>query len=261
MNPVDLMEFIRNAVNAVHPQNVEVINEQNQDQPEIEQELGAVIEENDVMILIALRDSGEKIGACQQCGKWIFPVLYALLRTKSAAVYTQMFRMIKDLWPQFSPTSISMDFEQAAIQASIEVFPGTLISGCLFHLVKNFKKQIGAAGLDTHYKDPEFAVKSRMIISLAFVPHNDVSNCFRRLRDHLMEYYQDLAPVLDWFEKNYVGTARRTAMFPVQWWTCYERTRSGKTGPTILLKPHIDVYKMLWVWIIQLSVAFFKISS
>uniref|UniRef100_A0A915DZG4 V-type proton ATPase subunit a n=1 Tax=Ditylenchus dipsaci TaxID=166011 RepID=A0A915DZG4_9BILA len=41
MNPVDLMEFIRNAVNAVHPQNVEVMNEQNQDQPEIEQELGA----------------------------------------------------------------------------------------------------------------------------------------------------------------------------------------------------------------------------
>uniref|UniRef100_A0A915DHP5 Uncharacterized protein n=1 Tax=Ditylenchus dipsaci TaxID=166011 RepID=A0A915DHP5_9BILA len=45
----------------------------------------------------------------------------------------------------------------------------------------------------------------------------------------------------------------RTAMFPVQWWTCYERPQSGKTGPKILLKPHIDVYKMLSVWIIQLG--------
>uniref|UniRef100_A0A915E667 FLYWCH-type domain-containing protein n=1 Tax=Ditylenchus dipsaci TaxID=166011 RepID=A0A915E667_9BILA len=34
-------------------------------------------------------------------GKWVFPVLYALLKNKSRTTYLKLFRMIRNLWPDF----------------------------------------------------------------------------------------------------------------------------------------------------------------
>uniref|UniRef100_A0A915DDP8 MULE transposase domain-containing protein n=1 Tax=Ditylenchus dipsaci TaxID=166011 RepID=A0A915DDP8_9BILA len=161
-------------------------------------------------------------------GKYVFSVLYALLKNKSAASYTKMFIMVKVVWPAFAPTSISMDFEKVAIQSAIDVFPGVNISGCLFHLVKNFKKQIATHGLSTRNQETEFALRANMLMSLAFVPPENIWNDFRLLKTHLLAYDQALAPVINWFETYYVGTAMRDPMFPVRWWSCYERTLAGE---------------------------------
>uniref|UniRef100_A0A915DKX4 FLYWCH-type domain-containing protein n=1 Tax=Ditylenchus dipsaci TaxID=166011 RepID=A0A915DKX4_9BILA len=50
-------------------------------------------------------------------------MLYALLKNKSRTTYLKLFRMIRNLWPDFRPTSFSVDFELAAIQALQETFP------------------------------------------------------------------------------------------------------------------------------------------
>jgi hypothetical protein len=80
-----------------------------------------------------------------------------------------------------------------------------VIAGCLFHLVKNFKKQITASGLTIRYQDPEFSVRARMIVALAFVPPAEIWSAFDHLQTHLLRTDPELAPVLDWFKRNYVG--------------------------------------------------------
>uniref|UniRef100_A0A915EDY8 MULE transposase domain-containing protein n=1 Tax=Ditylenchus dipsaci TaxID=166011 RepID=A0A915EDY8_9BILA len=68
--------------------------------------------------------------ACVDNGeKWVFSVLYALLKNKSRTTYLKLFRMIRNLWPDFRSTSFSVDFQLAAIQALQETFPGSLITG------------------------------------------------------------------------------------------------------------------------------------
>uniref|UniRef100_A0A915DKV4 Secreted protein n=1 Tax=Ditylenchus dipsaci TaxID=166011 RepID=A0A915DKV4_9BILA len=82
-----------------------------------------------------------------------------------------------------------------------------------------------------------------MIISLAFVPPTAIWSCFAQLQLHLPV---ELAPILNWFKRNYVGkrlvlrhktiqlavmilgTAEHAPRFPVNWWTCYERTLAGE---------------------------------
>ena len=78
-----------------------------------------------------------------------------------------------------------------------------MIAGCFFHLVKNFKKQLGLAGLAVRYRDnPEFSILARMIMSLVFVPEDRVWACFVELQANLPV---ELTPILNWFKINYIG--------------------------------------------------------
>uniref|UniRef100_A0A915DHS5 FLYWCH-type domain-containing protein n=1 Tax=Ditylenchus dipsaci TaxID=166011 RepID=A0A915DHS5_9BILA len=172
----------------------------------------------------------ERTSRAENRGKWVFPI-------------------IRELWPDFKPTSISVDFEMATIQALVEIFP-----------VKNFKKKIADSGLTVRYRIPEYSIRARMIIALAFVPPDQVLACYNKLRIHLLAYSEDLAPVLTWIKRNYIGTAMRPAMFPIRWWSCYERTLAGEDRTNNLLRPLIDDSRTILVWIIRLLAAFFKTS-
>uniref|UniRef100_A0A915DY30 Uncharacterized protein n=1 Tax=Ditylenchus dipsaci TaxID=166011 RepID=A0A915DY30_9BILA len=92
-----------------------------------------------------------------------------------------------------------------------------------------YQKQIAAHGLSARNQEPEFSLRAKMLMSLAFVPPENIWNDFRLLKTHLLSYDQVLAPVINWFETYYVGTAMRDPMFPVRWWSCYERTLAGET--------------------------------
>uniref|UniRef100_A0A915EWB5 Uncharacterized protein n=1 Tax=Ditylenchus dipsaci TaxID=166011 RepID=A0A915EWB5_9BILA len=65
------------------------------------------LDTREVYAILAERSARNKEG-----GKWVFPVMYALLMNKSAASYTKMMELIKEVWPLFNPASINMDFEQ-----------------------------------------------------------------------------------------------------------------------------------------------------
>jgi len=67
----------------------------------------------------------------------MYPVVYALLPSKSEQVYTRFFNlvqrtMITNNLP-FSPTTVFMDFERAAQNAIRSVCHGITIKGCFFH--------------------------------------------------------------------------------------------------------------------------------
>ena len=59
------------------------------------------------------------------------------------------------------PFSVTMDFKQAAFKPVQEAFLNAQLLGCLFHLVKNLKKQLCEAGLATcSKKDVDFASRN-----------------------------------------------------------------------------------------------------
>ncbi|MGL6146086.1 MAG: hypothetical protein ACRC0D_06330, partial [Macrococcoides caseolyticum] len=164
-------------------------------------------------------------------GGFVLPIVYALLPNKESATYLRMFRAIKEIWPNLNPSSISIDFEQAAIGAVRENFPNCSINGCLFHLTKNLKKKLAAEGLLQQYnRDAVFASRARMIVALSFVPINDLNSAFETLA---IELSPDLTPVINWFEDFYIGRPNRNGtirnpLFPPQCWSVYERTLNGE---------------------------------
>ena len=162
----------------------------------------------------------------------VHPVLYALLPDKSRSTYIRMFEMIQSAIPGVNPTRISCDYEIAAIQAMRQCFPEVNIQGCFFHLAQNFQKQLKKRGLFTSYKNnAEFALKSKMILSLAYVPIPYLGMYLEYISGILPE---DLQPVLDWFEDNYIGrplrhsNQRRPPLFPAEMWNIYNRTVSNE---------------------------------
>jgi hypothetical protein len=162
------------------------------------------------------------------------PCVFALLPNKTRATYERFFaELLNHLGAaENGPTSMLLDFEQAAIRAATHSFPNATISGCFFHLSSNIWKNIQSLGLQQHYNDdPEFALQMRMLPALAFLPPDQVVQVFEMLSDQIRENYDDEAnDLLDYFENTYIGRFRRNApranpMFSIVMWNMFHRTQ------------------------------------
>lgn len=162
----------------------------------------------------------------------VHPIIYALLPNKRKVTYDRLFQQLCVLMPNLRPQNIYCDFEMAAFQSIAEKFPDSEICGCFFHLAQNLKKHIATSGLQPLYNnDASFALQARMITSMAFVPIEDIEEALADLGNFLPE---ELQPILDYFEDNYIGrrnrrgAGRRQPMFPVRRWNVYNRTLQGE---------------------------------
>nr|CAD2180155.1 unnamed protein product [Meloidogyne enterolobii]CAD2191220.1 unnamed protein product [Meloidogyne enterolobii] len=160
-------------------------------------------------------------------GGFVFPVLFCLLPDKTEQTYTRLFNLIKELWPLFNPTSISCDFERAIHNSIRTCFPESSIFCCFFHLRQNLRKHISQSNLLNLYNnDPDFALKCKMIIALAFVPENDVINALNLLENDLDDRFE---PLISWFVSSYIGRirgngTRANPIFPIALWNVHTRT-------------------------------------
>ena len=72
--------------------------------------------------------------------------------------------------------------------------------------------------------DSIFSYNVKMLVALAFVPLSDVVNAFNTL---VAEMPEQLDPIIDYFEKNYIGVAhrrgRRPPRFPLELWNVNDR--------------------------------------
>ncbi|KAF0985626.1 hypothetical protein HZS_3781, partial [Henneguya salminicola] len=138
-------------------------------------------------------------------GGFVLPVLYSLLPNKEGRTYRRLFEAIKELWSNLNPSSISIDFEQAAIGAFRTTFPNCAIHGCLFHLTKNMRRKLSDEDLLRRYNtDHDFARAARMIVALSFVPIEDIDDVYIGRQNR--------------------NRTKRSALFPPHMWSIYERT-------------------------------------
>ena len=92
-----------------------------------------------------------------------------------------------------------------------------------FHLSQNIYRKIQSEGLTSQYQtDREFVLK---LPSLAFVPEEDVPDCFAIL---MTDFPESALNVAKYFEETYIGKrlpdqSRRVPPFPTRIWNMYQR--------------------------------------
>ena len=105
-----------------------------------------------------------------------------------------MWEQINILCSNACPSHLIVDFELAAINFFSINFRGTQIKGCFFHLTQNLWRKIQEFELKArNQQDPSFALKVRLIPSLAFAIPTDVPDLFNELFVTLTHESYDLA--------------------------------------------------------------------
>ena len=100
------------------------------------------------------------------------------MTNKREVTYNKLFKNLIEIEPDLNPSHIMVDFEKASLNALEENFIA-VVSGCFFHLSQSIYRQIQAKGLTTQYlEDQDFAIRMKMLASLAFVPEHDVIDSF-----------------------------------------------------------------------------------
>ena len=67
-------------------------------------------------------------------------------------MYEIFFYQVKEFGEESETESIMFDFEMAAINAAMTVFPTSELQGCFFHLSQAFHRKIQSVG-----KQPQYA--------------------------------------------------------------------------------------------------------
>lgn len=128
--------------------------------------------------------------------------------------------------------NVATDFEKASINAFKEVFPQVVVSGCHFHLGQAVIRKVNELGLKTTYgSDSEFALHTRMLYGLAYLPTADVPAALEVIRLSMPPAGQ---AIIEYFDRTYVNgpvirtmrsqeRVHREAMFPPSMWNVAER--------------------------------------
>ena len=200
------------------------------------------------------------------------PLVYALLTHKTQELYSLVLQKLKDLCESFhinlpDPAFIVSDFEMAIINSCKNNFVNARRRLSFFHLGQNVYRKVQEVGLQAAYADPDdrdIKTGVHMLLSLAFVPPEDVIRAFETLRGELLE---EVLPIADYFENTYVRTraartrrpAHRAPLYPIIEWNQYETAittgpRTNNTGimegwhfrfNALVGKPHPSFYQFL----------------
>lgn len=195
----------------------------------------------------------------------ILPLIYAFLPGKMQCDYRRLFHYISGLHT-FNPETIMVDFEAAAINSLHEYFPNTRIRGCFYHFSQCLWRKIQSCAevLSRYINDEIFALNIRKLLSIAFVPPNDVIASFEQLTNFNFFNLNSelLQPLMDYIEDNFIGRylrppQRRTPPFPHTLWNQYEavqthiaRTNNNVEGwhngfSRLVQSHHPDIYSFI----------------
>lgn len=158
---------------------------------------------------------------------FVLPILYALLPNKDEDTFRRLFQCITDLWPDLNPLSCSLGLEQTGLEAVRSFFSNCTIMCSLYHLKKEIKLKLREEHLlDFYNTDPKFALTTRMIVALAYVPINDLETALDAL---IAEVSVELIPIVNWFKDKYMGRYfiqqnKPTAVFAPENWSVFEKT-------------------------------------
>ena len=147
-----------------------------------------------------------------------------LHRNYKEATYSGQFKLyIKGLNFLCDPTTVHLDFEQAAINAVKATFgPHVLTLGCFYHLTQATLRKVQELGLSQYHKENgSFRHFCGMLDGLAFLPVTEGMQYLQNLDE---EYTDDL---LDYFDHTYVSGSFRRIQRPAL---------PGEDQPTIRLR-------------------------
>jgi hypothetical protein len=95
---------------------------------------------------------------------------------KTQELYTRVFRILLDLVPEWTPTEVMSDYEDAPINALRAIFGDSIQpTGCWFHYSQAVFRRVVRLGLMVAYRQQE-AVRTlcRSLMVLPMLPPNDI---------------------------------------------------------------------------------------
>ena len=96
--------------------------------------------------------------------------MFALLSDKTQGTYTYFLTVLKGLLNDIECGIIMLDFERASMNAFIQVFDQFSLMNCFFHLCQSVQRRIQRSFKVKYRTDKAFALASRLVVFLAFVP-------------------------------------------------------------------------------------------
>lgn len=159
----------------------------------------------------------------------VIPTVFILMTDRSATSYIRVLTELNNLNSALQPKTVMTDFEQAALLAFKTVYPEIEQRGCLFHLGQCLWKRIQAneERRQRYTSDPDFALSTRQVLSLAFVPIDDVLGAFDDLMESAFftENQEILRDLIIYFEDNWIGRparrgGRSAPLFALALWNC-----------------------------------------
>ncbi|XP_065321616.1 uncharacterized protein LOC135929050 [Gordionus sp. m RMFG-2023] len=168
--------------------------------------------------------------------KTIIPAIYVLMASRRQQDYLNIFNQIKNFQIFLNPKVIIIDFELAALSAFKQSFPMTAMRGCLFHMSQCIWRTVqkNPRICNAYKSETNFAMYIKMLMSLAYVPVEDVIHGFEELCASI--FYQEnraiLAPLIEYFEETWIGKMiameSRSPIFGISLWNCYESTLASE---------------------------------
>ena len=96
-----------------------------------------------------------------------FPVFFALMTRKTTQLYEVLLSLLHALQPEFHPTHVMADFEEAPATAVRRVFgDDVVISGCWFHYAQALTKRLRKIGLTDSYQNHQEMQTFRCLLTL-----------------------------------------------------------------------------------------------
>ena len=159
------------------------------------------------------------------------PVVFACREDKSQEGYHRLFTSLvtyantKNI--SLNPSSISIDFEQATINAINDVFQQASVKGCHFHYAKNVWKKIKNYSLVKLSKQENIRRQIANIISLPLISPNEINNSMEKIIDELCDVNFKFDKLTDYIINNYINDGRFSLCMRNHFDTIGERPRTN----------------------------------
>ncbi len=157
------------------------------------------------------------------------PLVYCCLFNKAEKQYKKLFSMLASYISK-EPKTIAIDFEKAVFNAAQKQFKNCHIYGCYFHLSKAFLEKVKEKSMKEFYASQNYRSCYKLMQAIAFLPVEDIVAGFLYLKQFVTNSCISYMPVLDYFEKTYIGklkansqTQRLSPRFSHESWSLHER--------------------------------------
>ena len=152
----------------------------------------------------------------------VFPIIFCLLKNKREETYNNLFKILKSLLGDLSPSVIKTDFEAAAINAIRSSFHGVHLSTCLFHLGQALQRKLKDLNLFYLYKSNRVIKKYvKALAALIYVEEAQVPTTYAALKLNY-DFPDIISPLYEYFFNNFISDI--TARFPLTLWNMSSET-------------------------------------
>ncbi|CAL2028872.1 unnamed protein product [Caenorhabditis brenneri] len=155
------------------------------------------------------------------------PLVFALLGSKEQVMYAEVLAELKKLpiMASWNPSVIVCDFEKAIRNAFTDHFPGISIQGCLFHLIKAWRKKATDMKIYSDMLDGGHLNEYwKLLKALPFIDCDDTREYFELIKGTLPT--NSTADEFSlYLQKNYIsGNHGNSPMYPPETWSCLDVT-------------------------------------